>query len=1061
VHSLLEAVASHKILDGGSGKRKVEKSLRTFNLQDKKMPATRSSSSGSTQSETTQQVSAQSLSMPLPDTFAPNSMTQHEEWPKWIRRFERYRIATGLEKKPHPEQVSTLLYAMGECADDILATFSDIREDTSTYDEVRDKFNTYFGVSRNTIVDRAKFNRRVQQPGESINSFIQDLYKIAENCSYGQIKEELIRDRIVVGVLDESLSDRLQMKTDLKLSEAIQMARQAEARRENRNIVRGDPQPSVSGNVDFVNKSQKKHDKGKQRQKKPSQNASYTEPKRCKRCGHEQHARRLCPAREAVCGKCKKVGHFQTACLSRKVQEVTTVNSKPYDENTLHLGEIKNDPDSWKVDLEVNGNKTLFKLDTGAAVSVLSDQLPWLRNIQLEESDRVLRGPSDTLLNVRGMLSASLTYQDKCCNEKLYVIGNQNVSLLSRNACVKLQLLQLNKDAVHEVKPKPSQVDFRAEFPQLFTGLGKLKTKYKITLDENVQPVALYTPRKVPHPLLPKVKDELDVMLQADVISPVTVPTDWCSGLVPVLKPSGKVRICVDLQPLNRAVKRETHPMNSVQASLAKLSNAKVMSKLDANSGFWQIPLDDDSKLLTTFITPFGRFAFNRLPFGISSAPEIFQRTMSTILEGLDGVICHMDDVLIHGSDVTEHNTRVRAVLKRIVEAGLTLNADKCEFGMTETKFLGHIVGANGIKADPAKVKAIIDLPPPRNVTELQRLQGMTNQLARFLPNLSSLNEPLRQLLKKGNTWVWSDAQETAFKNMKKLLTTTPVLAHYDVQKPTIVAVDASQYGLGAVLLQVQEGGERRPVCYASRSLTDVEKRYAVIEKEALAATWGCEQFSEYILGLHFTLETDHKPLVPLLGQKDLSNMPVRIQRFKMRLMRYTYTVVHIPGAKQVAADALSRAPVSTPSDSDQQFIHEVHSYGEEYYTSMLPASTHKLREIADAQKNDAVLKVYETTVLTDGQNISHTILYYSHIGSNKDAFQYWMIYYCMMIGSSFLSRCRWRFLTSFTSVILASPNVDPGLEVQFTGLECLQESKKWSRSVLSVQKFDRNQKNH
>ena len=137
-----------------------------------------------------------------------------------------------------------------------------------------------------------------------------------------------------------------------------------------------------------------------------------------------------------------------------------------------------------------------------------------------------------------------------------------------------------------------------------------------------------------------------------------------------------------------------------------------------------------------------------------------------------------------------------------------------------------------------------------------------------------------------------------AFKNMTKMLTTVPVLAHYDVQKPTIVAADASQYGLCVVLLQMQEGGECRPVCYATRSLTETEKRYAVIEKEALAATWACEQFSDYILGLNFILETDHKPLVSLLRQKDLSNMPVRIQRFKMRLMRLSYTVTYVPWVK-------------------------------------------------------------------------------------------------------------------------------------------------------------------
>ena len=229
-----------------------------------------------------------------------------------------------------------------------------------------------------------------------------------------------------------------------------------------------------------------------------------------------------------------------------------------------------------------------------------------------------------------------------------------------------------------EVSNKPP--DFVREFPRLFTGLGKLNTEYHITLEPDVRPVRLYTPRKIPHPLLQKVKTEVDSMLQQGVISPVTVPTDWCSGVVPVPKPNGRVRICVDLTPLNKAVKREIYPMSSVDENLAMLGESKVFTKLDANSGFWQIPLDEESKLLTTFITPFGRYCFNRLPFGIRSAPEIFQRTLSSILEGLDGVICRMDDILIHGRHQAEHDERVRAVLHRLQKVGLTLKNQKCEF---------------------------------------------------------------------------------------------------------------------------------------------------------------------------------------------------------------------------------------------------------------------------------------------------------------------------------------------------------------------------------------------
>ena len=205
----------------------------------------------------------------------------------------------------------------------------------------------------------------------------------------------------------------------------------------------------------------------------------------------------------------------------------------------------------------------------------------------------------------------------------------------------------------------------------------------------------------VPYPLLPKVKTELDRMVEQGVISKVERPTGWCSWLVVVPKANKMdVRLRADLMQLNKAVKREFHPMSSVDDSLAKLSNARYFTRLDANSGFWQIPLDSESQFLTTFITPYGRFCFHRLCFGISSAPEIFQRTMNKILEGVPGVICHMNDVLIHGTTREEHDQRVDEVMERIQRSGKTLN-NKCEFPMTSTMFLGFIIDEGEIHADP------------------------------------------------------------------------------------------------------------------------------------------------------------------------------------------------------------------------------------------------------------------------------------------------------------------------------------------------------------------------
>ena len=269
----------------------------------------------------------------------------------------------------------------------------------------------------------------------------------------------------------------------------------------------------------------------------------------------------------------------------------------------------------------------------------------------------------------------------------------------------------------------------------------------------DAQPVRLTTARSVGQAMPEKVKEELGNMLRQSVISVVKGPTEWCSGMVAVPKKNGKVRICVDLTDLNRAVKREIHPMKKVDENLAKLRDSKPFTKLDANSGFWQIPLAEDSRPLTAFITPFGTYQFNRLPFGISSAPEIFQRMMSELLGDLEhqGVICHMD-VLIHAPDIEKHNELVREVLQRLAKAGLTLNA-KCEFSKTFIKFLGHIISEEGLEADPEKTHSVQNFPVLKNVTELQRFNGMVNQLAKFLPHLSDINKPLRDLTRKETVW--------------------------------------------------------------------------------------------------------------------------------------------------------------------------------------------------------------------------------------------------------------------------------------------------------------------
>ena len=234
---------------------------------------------------------------------------------------------------------------------------------------------------------------------------------------------------------------------------------------------------------------------------------------------------------------------------------------------------------------------------------------------------------------------------------------------------------------------------------------------------------------------------------------------------------------------------------------------------MDANSGFWQIKLAPESAKLTTFITPYGRFCFNRLPFGITSAPEHFQRRISEILQGLNGVVCLVDDILVYGNTQGEHNTHLMAVLQRIKEAGLTLSEDKCKFNQTHIKYLGQIIDKTGVHPDPGKVHAILEMKPPTNTRELRQFLGMINQLSKF--SCRSV-KPLRDLLSTKNQWVWEKSQSTAFNKVKTAIDSSQVLSLYDPTNHTIVSADASSYGLGAVLRQHQKNGELRPVAFIS-----------------------------------------------------------------------------------------------------------------------------------------------------------------------------------------------------------------------------------------------------
>lgn len=894
-----------------------------------------------------------------------------ENWRDFEAAWNDYLLATQLNERLTDadgdrsvagctQVAATLCTIMGaECKKVMISLPNLSAEDKRNPDRIIEALREHFVPQRNVVYERFMFNNAFQKE-ETADEFILRLRQLAESCEYGDLKDSLIRDRIIAGTSDQAAKERLLRERPIPdLNRAIEHLKASEVSRQQNQVFCGAP---------TINYVSRKSDNKRQKRKPP---VKYHKQQPCSRCGApDKHSRDSCPAKTAKCHKCKKKGHYSKLCRSGKKSaeeiESGTEDGESGEESYMFMGEIEVDElntplhDFWSANVYVNGQHTSFKLDSGSKICVVGEKEKWTKLGKLEKTTSKFRGAGGVTLDhvILGVIrNAELKFADRIHREDIYVMRNQQKNLLSKSAVQSLKLLRPDPE-VYSVENSP---DFRKEYPELFHGLGKMKTAYKISLREDAAPMCLFAPRRVPHPLVEKVKQQLGKMEKSKIITRVTEPTEWCSGMVVVPKANGTVRICVDLTALNKAVKREVHPMASVDENLAKIQGSSIFTKLDANSGFWQIPLDESSRLLTTFVTSEGRYCFNRLPFGISSAPEIFQRIMSNTLEGLEGVICHMDDILIHAKTQEDHDKRVRLVLNRLREAGMTLN-EKCTFSKKKMTFLGHIISGEGIEADPQKTKAIREFPTPTNVTELQRFNGMVNQLAKFIPNLAEVNEPLRQLLKKENEWIWSEPQELAFGKIKKMLIGTEVLAHYNRDARCIVAADASQYGIGAVLLQEDSCGKRRPISYASRSLSDTEKRYAVIEKEALASTWACEKFKDFVLGAKFRLETDHRPLIPLLSSTDFSKLPSRILRFRLRLMKYSPEVVYVQGVEQKTADALSRAPIEKPSREEEVQIEEMESV-KDHIISQLPATTRRMEIIKEAQKEDTVCSQIKTYV--------------------------------------------------------------------------------------------------
>ena len=460
-------------------------------------------------------------------------------------------------------------------------------------------------------------------------------------------------------------------------------------------------------------------------------------------------------------------------------------------------------------------------------------------------------------------------------------------------------------------------------------------------------------------------KAKLEELEKKNILVKETEPTDWISSMVVVAKP-GKIRICLDPKDLNKAVKSPKYQMPTLEEVLPKLSKAKVFTTLDAKDGFYQISLDEKSSKLTTFWTPFGRYRYLRMPFGVNAAPEEFECKLHEHLSDLQGVEILRDDILVIGSGDTldeatiDHDENLLKLLKRAREVNLKFNSRKLNLRKPEVKYMGHVLSSEGLKLDPNKVTAASEMPTPISKQQALILLGFVNYLAKFLPRLSEIAQPIRQLTVKDAKFIWTKQHEDSFEEIKKLVTRHPVLKYYDMKSEVTIQCDASEKGLGATLLQ-----NGQPVAFASRTLSQVEQQYAQIEKECLAIVFVCSKFSQYITRREkITVESDHKPLQSIF-KKSLLAAPSRLQRMLLRLQRYNLDVQYKPGSQMYVADHLSRAYLKDQGDQShdefQVFAIELEEINP---LDTVKITSERLAQLQKATEQDPVMQTLKSTIL-------------------------------------------------------------------------------------------------
>ena len=833
--------------------------------------------------------------------------------------------------------------------------FSDQAGEVSCFSALNDRFQSLYPL----FSRRVDFFHCAQQKGQKFSDWYAKLRPKGEEADLvnldvdGQYVFHIIRN-----TCDQRLKEKFLKLKDPTLKDILDCAETYEvaARSLRDSGISVQPQAvytapvAIAAAVKF-DKASKPRDRG-----------------RCYGCGAERHKdRRLCPAFDTTCSFCKRPNHLEAVCLSKifpeKLREKDKVKAKQVTDDSASVNKVdvpstacagvnSCNQSTPKLPVFVRSEEGFCQFsfeatpDSGATRTIIAENVVLQNGLQefmWHNSKTKLSAANGSPMKCVGSITLQVTNsfsQQTVFLDALVARDLRNDMLISWHDLIALGVLPesfpLPVDGLRvDVTPSGSvQVRVINEQPSdkfseeveaiklkfsdvlgssLEDACGQIKgPPMHIYLQGDIRPRRVYTARQVPVHFKDAADKLVKELLEAGVLLPVSEPTAWVSPGHFVPKPDGRVRLVTDYTALNRFVQRPIHPFPSAKDLMQRISaDSKFFAKIDAIHGYFQIPLDEESSKLTTFLLPSGRYRYGAAPMGLSASSDEFCRRTDEAFEDLPWFLKIVDDGLIQAPSMEVLLDRIQTILQRCRAHGIRVSEKKFQFGES-IKFAGHIVSSKGVAPDPDKLRGIQDFPMPTSTTQVRSFLGLVNQLGMFIPDLSQMSVRIRSLLKKGVAFVWTPDHQLEFEQMKSLLMSNLLVKPFDPSLPTTLLADASRlHGIGYALLQTNPDGTWRLINCNSASLNSAQRNYAMVELEALAIQWAIQKCHYYLFGMkHFNVVTDHKPLVSVFQQplQELRNQ--RLARFREKLVDFNFSVSWSAGKDHMIADALSRAPV-------------------------------------------------------------------------------------------------------------------------------------------------------